>query len=1025
MPPRMRRAALLTLTTLLLALDRMATGIFLINWDSDIIASAQESEYAERDALSIHFGADKKNLTIFPSYEVMKERIGPFKDVDRSKLVNHNYVEMTAWLKATVLNYPNITYLYSVGKSVQGRELWVLVVSDNPRQHELLEPEVKIVANMHGNEVVGREAVLYLIEVLCSNYGKNEYLTKFVDNQRIHFMASMNPDGYEHGLPGDRVGYYGRSNEHNVDLNRNFPARFPSHREQSGGGDPEPETAAVMKWLEQYPFVISANLHGGSLVANYPFDDSVTGQDHVYSATPDDKLFVELAYRYARAHPRMWKTGRRCGLSVDGDVFLNGITNGADWYHLAGGMQDWQYTHTNSFEVTIEMGCYKFPTNDMLPKFWEENQFSLISLLEMAHKGVYGLVTDINGKPAGNATIAVEQGKTIRSTSAGEYWRILPPGKHLLTAEAPGLEMEKFEVEVKDVLIRHDFKLKTCHDQDITQSIIMRGTGRVRIAVVGIGSGMDEVVRKLAHQVCSGEFELDPDIRLIMAPVLSAGDVMENISSFSPVVVLAITEGFVETITFSPARNQPRLFNKTAVDESLTKALGFGSNCEKPIRDARLALTMDDLRLHSAFELGIALGCDNSTDSNNLEKKAATVGTVIDMLKKAVTLDSVQEYSVVPSANPSDHFTPNQAVMVTSASIPLLKEKQCLFTVPTKNRLLNLYRMGSGEPPYTLIMAVEKRTETLVYEMMSKWCDTPGAEGVQDIIRESTLIFMPEIPFTQLACHDYDTITPFQPLIEHAWKELPQIDYVVLFGSGGLKVRYIKANASVADRLAKTYKLFHPQMSTALEDICPKGIANQAQVLGAFEWNKTIPSSKALDALLVQTGCCYEERGSGHLYAENRESIVAMMSERLKGVRLVGDDASLALRVEAGELHPLKMSSNNYGAVFIGLPNGTHHVQVMKDGKLYAQFKVEITSLNPLVEKWIELHHSLWRNNAAVVATLVLLMMMACFFCCRQRVTSVLNRRGFFTGSREGFERIPLYKSDDEDEEDLFDLQKL
>ncbi|VDO12455.1 unnamed protein product [Haemonchus placei] len=120
-------------------------------------------------------------------------------------------------------------------------------------------------------------------------------------------------------------------------------------------------------------------------------------------------------------------------------------------------------------------------------------------MLEMAHKGVYGLVTDINGKPAGNATIAVEQGKTIRATSAGEYWRILPPGKHLLTAEAPGLEMEKFEVEVKDVLIRHDFKLKTCHDQDITQSIIMRGTGRVRIAVVGIGSGCTGGLRSAAE----------------------------------------------------------------------------------------------------------------------------------------------------------------------------------------------------------------------------------------------------------------------------------------------------------------------------------------------------------------------------------------------------------------------------------------------------------------------------------------------------------------------------------------------
>ncbi|PIO56944.1 hypothetical protein TELCIR_21655, partial [Teladorsagia circumcincta] len=114
---------------------------------------------------------------------------------------------------------------------------------------------------------------------------------------------------------------------------------------------------------------------------------------------------------------------------------------------------------------------------------------------------------------------------------------------------------------------------------------------------------------------------------------------------------------------------------------------------------------MDDLRLHSAFELGIALGCDNST---NLEKKAATVGTVIDMLKKTVTLDTVEEYSVVPSANPADHFTPDQTVMVTSASIPVLEGKHCLFTVPTKNPILKLYRMGSGEPPYTLVMAVEK-----------------------------------------------------------------------------------------------------------------------------------------------------------------------------------------------------------------------------------------------------------------------------------------------------------------------------
>ena len=59
---------------------------------------------------------------------------------------------------------------------------------------------------------------------------------------------------------------------------------FPEHVEATGGTQPEPETLAMMAWLQSQPFVVSANLHGGSLVANYPYDDSVTGQDGIYTA---------------------------------------------------------------------------------------------------------------------------------------------------------------------------------------------------------------------------------------------------------------------------------------------------------------------------------------------------------------------------------------------------------------------------------------------------------------------------------------------------------------------------------------------------------------------------------------------------------------------------------------------------------------------------------------------------------------------------------------------------------------------
>ena len=65
-----------------------------------------------------------------------------------------------------------------------------------------MEPKFKYVANMHGDETVGREILISFIDLLCSSYGKTgtefgDRITKLIDKTDIYIIPSINPDGTE------------------------------------------------------------------------------------------------------------------------------------------------------------------------------------------------------------------------------------------------------------------------------------------------------------------------------------------------------------------------------------------------------------------------------------------------------------------------------------------------------------------------------------------------------------------------------------------------------------------------------------------------------------------------------------------------------------------------------------------------------------------------------------------------------------------------------------------------------------
>ena len=118
----------------------------------------------------------------------------------------HSYEEMTNELRKLNRKWPDLTKLYSLSeKTVSGKNLWVLQISTDVQKKERkeLKPMVKYVANIHGNEAVGKELLLNLAKYFLTTYSSTSSkddleIKKLIDKTDIHILPSMNPDGFEY-----------------------------------------------------------------------------------------------------------------------------------------------------------------------------------------------------------------------------------------------------------------------------------------------------------------------------------------------------------------------------------------------------------------------------------------------------------------------------------------------------------------------------------------------------------------------------------------------------------------------------------------------------------------------------------------------------------------------------------------------------------------------------------------------------------------------------------------------------------
>ncbi len=284
--------------------------------------------------------------------------INNIKNLNNSSYHYFTYTEMTDLLHDLQMNYSDIMMLESIGITYEGRDIWMVKLSDNVNQNEN-EPGVLFMAAHHGNEKPSFEVLIYFIRHMVNSYymdnidddndGKiNEDIIDGIDNDndglldedpsedrvreainntQIFIIPMVSPDGVEANSRKNCAPNYGpfdKSSEitsYGVNLNRNYDDNwflyyiFPisyhylmntmdsSFNYRGPYPFSENETIAVRDFVKNQDISISLSFHSYSEVILYPWM-------HTSKKTPHEDLFISVGQNMSRINNYYLYTGR-------------------------------------------------------------------------------------------------------------------------------------------------------------------------------------------------------------------------------------------------------------------------------------------------------------------------------------------------------------------------------------------------------------------------------------------------------------------------------------------------------------------------------------------------------------------------------------------------------------------------------------------------------------------------------------------------------------------------------------------